>query len=271
MLNLIPFTPEPPHDIMMRFPFSRTHVIALLLLTAFFAAGCISRPTENASPGELFILGQQDLRSERFEAAREAFKRLLREYPGSKHRREALLNLADSYFKEEQYIEAKEQYHEYVKRYRFSPHTSRAYYHLGMSDYNQIFSFDRDQSLAQAALKSFKELVKHSPKSKFAGQAKEKIREIREILGKSSLFIARFYLRRGQRVSAIPRFREIIKEYRDLPKIRAEAIFYLGESFQLEESYQKAGKTYRTLIIEYPRSPFSQEAYDRLLELTKNN
>jgi len=209
------------------------------------------------------------MRSERFEAAREAFKRLLREYPGSKHRREALLSLADSYFKEEQFIEAKEQYHEYVKRYRFSPHTSKAYYNLGMSDYNQILSFDRDQSYSRAALKSFKELVKHTPKSKFAVQAREKIRKIRGTLGKSSLFIARFYLKRGQRVSAIPRFREIIKEYHDLPEIHAEAIFYLGESFRLEESYKKAGRTYRALIEAHPRSPYSQVAYKQLLALTK--
>jgi outer membrane protein assembly factor BamD len=249
---------------------SRTKTIILATTTAMIISGCISRPKEQATPGELFILGQQDLKSDRFEAARLAFKRLLREYPDSKHRRNALLNLADSYFKEEEYIEAKVQYSEYVQLYPVSPNTSRAYYFLGMSDFNRILSFDRDQSIARDALKSFMALKKRFPKSKYGAKANEKIIETRKIVADSELFIAKFYLKRGKRVSAIPRFKEIIKEYRDLPALRAEAIYFLGESFRLEESYNKAGQMYRTLIDEHPTSPFSQDAYDRLLAMTNN-
>lgn len=242
--------------------------ILIISFLALIAAGCISRSKEQATPGELFVLGQQDLRSDRFEAARQAFKRLLREYPDSKHRRTALLNLADSYFREEEYLEAKVQYSEFVQLYPISPHTSKAYYFLGMSDFNRILDYDRDQSIAKDALKSFKEVKKRFSRSIYNQKSDEKIKEIRGLLADSDLFIANFYLRRGQRVSAIPRFRDIIKEYRDQPDIRAEAIYRLGESFRLEESYEKAGQTYRILIEEHPTSPFSQDAYDRLLSLT---
>ncbi len=250
--------------------FDRTKATILTMTLAIIVSGCISRPREQATPGELFILGQQDLKSDRFEAARQAFKRLLREYPDSKHRRNALLNLADSYYKEEEYIEAKVQYSEFVQLYPVSASTSRAYYFLGMSDFNRILSFDRDQSIARDALKSFLELKKRFPKSKYGVKAVEIIPKTRKIIADSGLFIAKFYLRRGKRVSAIPRFKEIIKEYSDLPDLRAEAIYFLGESFRLEESYKKAGQTYRTLIDEHPSSPFSQDAYDRLVALTNN-
>lgn len=245
-----------------------TQSLAALLLLSLIAGGCVSRPKGQASPGELLILGQEDLRSERFDAARAAFKRLLREYPDSKHRRQALLNLADSFYKAEEYLEAKVQYAEFVQLYPISTYTSKAYYFLGMSDYNRVLEFDQEQSTTRDAIKNFKELKKRFPKSKYTAQAEGKFKKLRTLLGGHLFFVAQFYARRGQRVSAIPRFKEIIKEYRDVPEIRAEAIFHLGESYRFEESYQKAGQAYRNLIEEHPESPFAQTAYRLLLDLT---
>jgi outer membrane protein assembly factor BamD len=110
--------------------------------------------------------------------------------------------------------------------------------------------------------------VRRFPRSEFASQAKEKIQVLRDRLARHYLFIARFYLTKGMRVSAIPRFQEVIKEFGDQPELRAEAMYYLAESYIQEESYQKAGETYRSLIKEYPANPFSQRAYQRLVNLT---
>jgi len=241
---------------------------ALLAAVSLLLGGCVVRPKEQASPGELLILGQEDLKAERFESARQAFQRLLREYPDSKHRRDALLNLADSYYKAEEYIEARVQYSEYVQLYPVSPQTAKAYYFLGMSDFNRILAYDQDQATTRDALKSFEELTKRFPRSTYAPQAKEKIEVLRELVAKHELFIARFYMAKGKHVSAIPRFLEVVKNYRDQPEVRAEAMYHLAESYRLEESYKKAGQAYRNLITDYPASRFSQEAYRRLLDLS---
>ena len=160
------------------------------------------------------------------------------------------------------------QYAEYVQLYPVSRQTPQAYYYLGMSDYNRILDPDQEQSVTRDALKSFQELVRRFPRSEFTAQAKERIQTLRDRLARHHLYIARFYLTKGKRVSAIPRFQEIIKEFADQPDLRAEAMFFLGESYMQEESYQKAGETYRNLIKAYPANFYSQRAYQRLVGLS---
>lgn len=247
----------------------RRYRIALLLTAgALLIGGCAVRQADKTSPGELMLLGQEDLRAERYESARQAFQRLLREYPDSNHRREALLNLADSYFKGEEYIEARVQYAEYVQLYPVSRETARAYYFLGMSDYNRILEPDQEQVVTRDALKTFQELLRRFPRSEHTAQAKEKVQILRDRLARHHLFIARFYLTKGKRVSAIPRFQEVIRDFGDQPGLRAEAMYYLAESYIQEESFQKAGDAFRSLIKEYPDDPFSQRAYQRLVSLS---
>ncbi len=251
--------------------FSTVCLLLALAAGGSLLAGCVSRPKENASAGELLVLGQEDLKAERFERAREAFKRILRLYPDSKHRRDALLNLGDSYFKAQEYIAAKVQYSEFVQLYPISRKTPRAYYYLGMSDFNQILDFDRDQESARESLKSFNILLKRFPKSDYAVDGKKKSRKLRRLIAAHELFIARFYLKQGFPVSAIPRLREFVKEYHDIPDLRAEAMYYLGEGYRTEESLEKAGVAYRNLVTDHPDSTFAKEAYERLLVLTGRN
>lgn len=252
----------------MRLPCKMCTAVVFLALATVLLNGCVSRPKEQASPGELFIIGQEDLKAERFESARQAFQRLLREYPDSKHRRDALLSLADAYYKSEEYIEARVQYAEYVQLYPVSALTPKAYFYLAMSDYNRRLAPDREQAVARDALKNFQELIRRFPRSEYSSQAKEKSEELRNLLARHELFIALFYFRKGLRVSAIPRLQTIIKDYIDQPEIRAEAMYYLGESYMGEQSYQKAGGTYKNLIKDYPASRFAVQAYNRLVSLT---
>ena len=243
-------------------------VFISLLCSLLVLNGCGSKPKQQASPGELLVIGEEDLRAERFEAARIAFKRLLEEYPDSKHRRNALLRLGDSYYHAEEYIESKLQYAEYVRLYPVSAGTPKAYYFLAMSDYQRNLEIDQDATVARDALENFQTLLRRFPGSEHSNDAKQKISELREHLAKNALFVANFYFRTNLRVSAIPRYKEIIRDFEDIPHIRAEAMYKLGESYRIEESFKKAGEAYRSLLESYPEDQFASPAYGRLLALT---
>ncbi len=251
---------------------ARDHVVlvffCLACLLLVLSACAVSRPKQQTSPGELLVIGEEDLRAERFEAARLAFKRLLDEYPDSKHRRTALLRLADSYYHGEEYIESKLQYSEYVRFYPVSAGTPKAYYFLAMSDYRRNLEIDQDATVARDALRNFQTLIRRFPGSEYTADAKRKILELREHLAKNALFIANFYFRTHLRVSAIPRYKEIIQDFKDVSHVRAEAMYKLGESYRIEQSFKKAGEAYRSLLESYPDNRFAPPAYDRLLALT---
>jgi outer membrane protein assembly factor BamD len=140
-----------------------------------------------------------------------------------------------------------------------------------MSDFNRLLKFDQEQSITMDAIKSFEELLKRFPKSKYGADGKEKLVTLRKQMAKHEMFIARFYWKRGLRVSAIPRLKEIAQKYTTLPEVQAEAMYYLAETYRAEESYLNAGQAYQNLIKEHPDSPYAQTGYSRLIELTESN
>ncbi|MEE8110594.1 MAG: tetratricopeptide repeat protein, partial [bacterium] len=69
------------------FPLTALILFPLLLL----GAGCSVRkaPETRSSAGELILLGRENMKDRNFERAREAFNRILQEYPESNVRSEA--------------------------------------------------------------------------------------------------------------------------------------------------------------------------------------
>ena len=222
--------------------------------------GCFTKPKEGAPPGRLLTIGQVNLNSERYENAKKAFELLLKKYPNSKHRREALFNLAEVYYRDGEYLEAQVQFSEFVQLYPISKLTDRAYYLLAMSYFNVTNYHNQDQENTNMALKNFKELLKRFPKSKYREKSLQKIKEIREFLSKHEFAISFFYFKKGHNVSCIPRFNKIILNYPKSLKIREKTLFYLGYAYFKEQSYGKAWKTFMYLLKEFPQTKYRKDA-----------
>tara|TARA_Y100000588_G_scaffold383719_1_gene473634 strand:+ start:631 stop:1650 length:1020 start_codon:yes stop_codon:yes gene_type:complete len=216
--------------------------------------GCFSKPKEGAPPGRLLTIGQVDLDSERYENAKKAFELLLKKYPNSKHRRKALFNLAEVYYRDKEYLEAQVQFTEFVQLYPISKLTDRAYYLLAMSYYNVTNYHDQDQENTHNALKNFKQLLARFPKSEYRQKALQKIKEINEFLSEHDYAIAFFYFKKEHNVSCIPRFRKIILKYPESLKVKEKSLFYLGNAYFKEQSYEKAWRAFMQLLKEFPRT-----------------
>ncbi len=226
--------------------------------------GCLSKPKEGAPPGRLLTIGLEDLNSERYENAKKAFELLLKKFPNSKHRRKALFNLAEVYYRDQEYLEAQVQFSEFVQLYPISKLTDKAYYLLGMSYYNVTNYHDQDQENTQNALKNFRKLLRRFPKSKYREKTLQKIKEIQEFLSQHEFSIAYFYFKKGHNVSCIPRFKKIILNYPQSLKVKEQSLFYLGNAYFKEQSYKKSWETFIQLLEIFPRTEYRRNAISSL-------
>jgi outer membrane protein assembly factor BamD len=244
-------------------------LVGVLFLAVGIGGGCAARQAteKERSAGDLLILGKEDLSARNFERAREAFNRILREYPESHLRSEALLSLADSFYAAKEYQEAKFQYEKFVQLYPVNPQTARAYYFLGMSDFQRLNAIDRDQTLTREALKNFRKLAAQFPGEPHVEEALPKVRILEEKLAQNQYYISEFYYRKGLYHSAIPRLEELLKEF---PKtsVADAALYLLGESYRHEESHEKAASAYRRLLADYPSSRYRSRSESRLRQVT---
>ncbi len=243
------------------FPLTALILFPLLLL----GAGCSARkaPQTRSSAGELILLGRENLKDRNFERAREAFNRILLEYPESNVRSEALLSLAESFYADKDYQEAKFQYEKFIQLYPVNPQTPRALYFLAMSDYQELNSVDRDQTQTRGALKNFRRLVRQFPQNAMVSEVRPKIRDLETRLAAKQLYIGRFHYSSSNYQSAIPRFLRLLKEFPKAPAAD-DALYYLADSYAREENYSKAGQALNRLIRDFPKSPYRRKA-ERLL------
>jgi outer membrane protein assembly factor BamD len=114
---------------------------------------------------------------------------------------------------------------------------------------------ERDQRAAKEAFESFKELVTRFPDSRYAPDARLRMRYTINSLAAYDVHVAYYYYQRGAYVAAINRAQQAITDYRDAPALE-EALYILVLS------YDKLGMTgprddaKRVLVQNYPHSAY---------------
>jgi outer membrane protein assembly factor BamD len=166
-----------------------------------------------ATPDGLYQQGLEYYKDEDYKKALAAFQRLKEEYPLSKFTIMAELGIADSYFSDKEYIDAELSYTEFLNLHPTNENLPYAMYQLGMCNFNQISTIDRDQSDALKALKEFERLTARFPSSKFSFMAEKMIRECRKTLGEQEFYVGEFYFNIKQYQAALRRFEKVAREY----------------------------------------------------------
>src|SRR5687768_1386706 len=91
-------------------------LVAVAFLAALTACRSTS-PYQGMEAADLHALGQQEFEAGEYEDAQRALNRLFIAFPSYERTPEARLLLADSYFRDEQYITASSEYRRFVDRY----------------------------------------------------------------------------------------------------------------------------------------------------------
>ena len=218
------------------------------------------------SPKELLEEGIKAIKLDQNLRVRNLFTRLIEDFPDSKERSQALLLIARSHYSVEEYEEAKFHFQKFIDLYPKHKNIDRAYFYKAMSDYQRMDLVSRDQVATKDARDGFQQFIDQFPKSQYLGQAKQKKNECDFNLAKNVLEIGKFYYRTGAYLSAISRFKDLLKNHAK-QNFFDEAAFLLAESHYHEQSFKDAFLLYKKFKKEYPRSRFTLKAKKRLKTL----
>lgn len=233
--------------------------VGLLVLSACAADKILSAK-------EYFDDGKKAMSAEAWDLAVTDFQKLLEEYPFSEYTEEAQLKAAYAQYMDKRYAEAIASFQDFQRMHPTNPNLAFAEYYLALSYMDQMGKKDRDQKAADNAQAHFQALIDRYPGSPYAEQAKQKLRETREVLADHELSIAKFYLHWGNPLGAEARLRRLLLNFPDTD-VAADGLVAFARHFRRQGDVARAALAYRTLIEHFSRSRRLGEAQSELASL----
>lgn len=183
--------------------------LSLLLVGVWGCSATLRRP----SAKEYYQQATESFTDEDYLGASDQYRELLDQYPLNPYAEEAQLKTAYGLFMEENYAEAVAAFKDFERAYPTSRHMPFVKYFLGITNYSQIRSKDRDQAVTRRADGFFQEVIDRYPESAFVLQAEEKSKSARDILAAHELMVANFNEKRGNLTATKARLRSLIEQY----------------------------------------------------------
>ena len=200
-----------------------------------------------------------------YAAAAEAFDEVERQHPYSQWATRAQIMAAYANYQANDYDAAVIAADRFLQLHPGHPDAAYARYLIALSYYEQISDVQRDQRLTKLALDALEDVVRRNPDTGYARDAQIKIDLTHDHLAGKEMAIGRFYLKRGDYVGAINRFRSVIDGYQTTSHV-PEALHRLVECYLLLGVEAEATRYAAVLGHNFPGSPWYQDSYALLVE-----
>src|SRR5947208_5668490 len=185
----------------------------------------VERPVE-----QIYADAWKKIRERAWSDAAKQFDEVERQHPYSIWARRAMLMSAFCYYQANKYPEAISAADQFIQLHPGSPEVAYAFYLKARSLYEQIVDVGRDQSNTEQALTALQDVVQRFPNTEYARDASLKIDLTMDHLAGKEMAVGRYYLRQGDFIGAINRFRVVVEKYQRTPQI-AEALERLTEAY----------------------------------------
>ena len=191
------------------------------------------------------------------------FNEVDRQHPYSVWARRAMLISAFCAYQANAYGAAIATADQYISLHPGSPEVAYAFYIKAISLYEQIVDIGRDQSNTEGALVALQDVVQRFPDTEYARDATLKIDLTNDHLAGKEMAVGRYYLKRGDYIGAINRFRTVVDQYQTTPQI-AEALERICEAYYSMGLDSEAQTAAAVLGRNYPGSGWYKDAFNIL-------
>ncbi|HCE23809.1 MAG TPA: outer membrane protein assembly factor BamD, partial [Hyphomonas sp.] len=218
----------------------------------------VERPVE-----ALYNQAASELDKRDFDQAVLLFNEVERQHPYSEWARRSMVMTAFAHYQSRNYDEAISGAQRYLALHPGGSEAEYAYYLIAASYFDQITDVGRDQATTERARDALVDVVRRFPDSQYARDASVKLDMVRDQLAGKEMTVGRWYLRNNQTLSAVNRFRTVVKTY-DTTSHAPEALHRLVEAYLTLGLRDQALAVGSTLGYNYPNSDWYKMSY-RLL------
>jgi outer membrane protein assembly factor BamD len=240
-----------------------------LVVSASLLCGCGSlwgkkEITENTDPPDV-IYGKADtlIHKGSYEDAAKEYEEVDINHPYSQEARKAIVMAAYAYYKAGKYDDAVSAADRYLTLHPGTQESDLAQNIIGMAYYDQVLDPKRDQTNAKKALDAYNTLLQRYPNSRYAADATNRVRILRDLLAASEMTVGRYYLRHNNYLAAINRFRTVVSDYQTTEQVE-EALMRLTEAYMALGIVNEAETAAAVLGHNFPDSKWYSHAYSLL-------
>jgi outer membrane protein assembly factor BamD len=258
----------------------RTSFLVLLVILALQTTSCfrknknVTNPIANVNSAQpdkvLFDRAMDAMQHDRYDVARLTLQTLINTYPDSEYVARAKLAVGDSWYAEggsAGLAQAEIEYKDFITFFPNLPEAAEAQLKVANIHYRQMEKPDRDFTHAKRAEEEYKQLIQQFPDSKLVPEAKQRLREVQEVLAEREYRIGRFYYLKESWPAAIARLQSLADAY-PLYSGVDDALYLLGQSYEAEAARSrmapKLDEAVRARLIKGFDDQAAQ-AYDRIL------
>jgi outer membrane protein assembly factor BamD len=242
---------------------------------------------------ELFDKAMTAMKKGKFDVARLDLQTLLNTYPESEYQMRAKLAVGDSWFKEggtAALTQAEAEYKDFITFFPNQPEAAEAQMKVADIYYMQMEKPDRDPKNAEQAEQEYRTMIQQFPDSTFVPRAKQRLREVQEVLAERQYQIGAFYGSREIWAASIARLQTVTDSY-PLYSHSDLALIGLGDAYAAEARYvqglnpkqindkakqelmkaydDQAADAYGRVVTHYSMAAHVEDARERLIALNR--
>jgi len=217
---------------------------------------------KNLPDKQLYDKALEALNKGHFDVARLDLQTMLNTYPDSQYQMRAKLAVADSWYKEggsAALAQAEAEYKDFITFFPNVPEAAEAQMRVGDIYFRQMDKPDRDYTKAMHAQEEYRNMIQQFPQSTLVPQAKQRLREVQEVLATREAEVASFYASHENWAAAIARYQTVADTY-PLYSGMDQVLIGIGDGYAAQARFVRGAN-----LPEGPKAKLEQEFDDRAM------
>jgi outer membrane protein assembly factor BamD len=257
---------------------------AVLLIFTLVLGGCGLLPeqkdeTADWSASKIYTEAKVAMTDGAYDKAVKYFEKLEARYPYGRYAQQAQLETAYAYYKQNEVASAIAACDRFIRLQPNHPNVDYAYYLKGLVNFNEDLGIlgyvsnqdltERDPKAARESFDAFRDLITRFPESKYAPDARDRMRYLVNAMASHQVHVANYYMRRGAYVAAVNRAQYSIKTYPEAPANEA-ALAVMVKAYDAMELVELRDDAERVMRKNFPNSEYYNLGKDQAFTAKKD-